>query len=245
MPLALQVCAPGKLWEPPRCIPLPGGVQLCAESVPSALDGIAGLFGKVNTALAPLVPIFTIIEVLVSMKSCITAIPDCLMPPSPKPIFKCIKDVVRNLDQLLQMIPQLSVPLLVIGIIDALIAFVTSYRNAIILLVNRQQDLIDSETRAAELNDARLLITLGCAKQNLELEFQNLNSSIGPVNQLVAIVNALLDIVGLPCIPALVIPVALTEEALLPLTDAIKLLIKLRKLIKIPNVGNSFGKICK
>lgn len=247
MPLALQVCVPGKLWAPPRCIPMPGGVSLCAEAVPNELKGIQGLFGKVNAALAPLVPIFTIIEVLISLKNCITAIPDCLMPPSPTPILKCVKELIRNLDQLLKMIPQLSVPLLVLGTIDALIAFLDSYRVAILILVSRLQDLIDAETRAAQLSDARLLVTLGCAKQNLDIEFQNLNAGVGPVNQLVGIINALLDIVGLPCLPSLTIPAELSEEAVLPLTDAIKILTGIRALIPVPNLGsgNSFEKICK
>lgn len=247
MPLALKICAPSRLWDAPKCIPMPGGVQLCAAAVPSSLDGLQGLFGKVNSALAPLVPIFTIIEVLISLKNCITAIPDCLMPPSPSPILKCIKDLIRNLDQLLKMIPQLSVPLLVLGIVDALIAFISSYRSAILLLVARQQQLVTAETRAAQLNDARLLVTLGCAKTNLGIEFQNLNAGVGPVNQLVAIINALLDIVGLPCLPGLTVPTDLTADAVLPLTDAINILTKLRGLIPVPSSGpgNSFGKICQ
>lgn len=247
MPISLQICARGRLFDPPRCIPFPGGVQLCADSLPNPLDGINSLFAKLNSALAPLVPIFTVIEVLICLKNCITAIPDCLMPPSPTPIINCSKQLIKTLDQLLKMIPQLSVPLLVVGVIDALIAFITAYRSAISLLIEREAQIIESQTRAASLGNAQMLVLLECSKSNIDIEFNNLSAGMGPVNQLLAIVNGLLDIVGLPCLPGILVPTSLTEEALKPLDDAIRILRQIRGLIPIPSfgAGNSFGKICK
>ncbi len=246
MPISIKSCAQATVITAPKCITMPGGVELCAAALPNSLDSLHSLFGKLNSALAPLVPIFTIIEVLICLKNCVTAIPDCLSPPSPTPIIKCTKELIRTLNQLLKMIPQLSVPILVLGVVDALIAFVSSYRDAAILLVRRQQDLITQETRAAELNNARMMILLGCAKENLKVEFSNLSAGAGPVNQLIAIVNALLDIIGLPCIPGLLIPEQLTEAALKPIDDVISILRALRKLIPVPSLGaNSFGKVCK
>lgn len=247
MPIKAQICARGRLFDAPKCIPFPGGVQLCADALPNPLAGLNSLFGKLNSALAPLVPIFTIIEVVIALKNCILAIPDCLMPPSPKPIIDCSKQLIRTLDQLLKMVPQLSVPLLVAGFIDALIAFISAYRNAIAVLIEREAVILESQTRAAALGNAQMLILLECSKNNIDIEFNNLSAGMGPVNQLLAIVNGLLDIVGLPCLPGIAVPTQLTQEALKPLDDLITILKKLRGLIPIPNLGaaNSFGKVCK
>lgn len=247
MPIALQICAKGRLFAPPACIPLPGGVELCANSLPNPLDSVISLFSKLNAALAPLVPIFTIIDVLICLKNCITAIPDCLMPPSPTPIINCSKQLIKTLEQLLKMVPQLSVPNLVIGVIDALISFLSAFRNAIAVLIEKDARILESMTRASELGNAQMLLLLECSKNNLDIEFNNLAAGMGPVNQLLGIVNGLLDIVGLPCLPGLVVPTNLTEEALKPIDDAIAILRKIRGLIPSINfgAGNSFGKICK
>jgi hypothetical protein len=247
MPIALKICAQGRPFETPKCIPLPGGVELCANSLPNPLDSVTSLFSKLNVALAPLVPIFTIIEVLICLKNCITAIPDCLMPPSPKPIIDCSKQLIKTLEQLIKMTPQLSVPNLVIATIDALIAFLLAFRNAIGILIEKDAVILESMTRASDLGNAQMLFLLECSKKNLDIEFNNLAAGMGPVNQLLGIVNGLLDIVGLPCLPGLVVPTELTEKALKPLDDAIAIILKIRGLIPSMNFGggNSFGKICK
>lgn len=249
MPITLKSCAKKQPFEPIRCISFPGGVEICSDSVPNPLEGMNRLFGKLNTALAPLVPIFLIIEVAISLKNCITAIPDCItsVPPSPKPILDCTKQLIKTLEQLLKMIPQLSIPVLIVGIIDAIISFILAYRNSVATLIAKEEAIIEAEATAAKLSNTQMAILLKCAHDNLGVEFSNLNASMGPVNHLLAIVNGLLDIVGLPCIPSLIIPNKLTQEALTPLDATIRILQELRALIPLPDFGaaNSFGKICE
>ena len=60
-----------------KCISFPGGAEICA-SVPSVLPVGSGeqaldLLGKLNTALAPLQPIFNIIDAALALFECAKA----------------------------------------------------------------------------------------------------------------------------------------------------------------------------
>src|SRR5580704_7442375 len=102
-PIASVLCLP----PPPHidlCITFPGGATVCAMDILNAADPfqiIQSLLQSVNTALAPLTPIFNIIDVVEAIVACIQAIPQCLAPPNPEPLIKCIPVLVAALAKVL------------------------------------------------------------------------------------------------------------------------------------------------
>src|SRR5688572_26832363 len=78
-------------------IRLPGGAELRAQlaGLPPSLFEIAkSLLGQANSALAPLTPIFDIIETINALHNCVKAIPDALgPPPDPSKLAGCLPEL--------------------------------------------------------------------------------------------------------------------------------------------------------
>ncbi len=107
--MPLPICIEIPEIPDPFQITLPGGVTM--EHI--------NLMEVIQPALTPLVPLFNIIDTVVAVFNCIKAIPDTLgPPPDPTAIAACIPELAEKVNALLRLIPQLSLPYTIIGIID-------------------------------------------------------------------------------------------------------------------------------
>ena len=106
MPLPICLEIP-ELGDPP-VITLPGGVSIQQFNLMEAIQ----------PALTPLMPVFDIIDTVVAVFNCVKAIPDSLgPPPDPTALAACIPELAEKVSKLLKLIPQLSLPSTIIGII--------------------------------------------------------------------------------------------------------------------------------
>ena len=127
--MALPICIEIPEIPDPLNLTLPGGVQI--ERI--------NLMEVIQPALTPLVPIFDIIDTVVAVFNCIKAIPDTLgPPPDPTVLAACLPDLAEKVAKLLKLIPQLSLPLTIIGLIDLVI---DTLRQARSLLLHLQQQM--------------------------------------------------------------------------------------------------------
>ena len=246
-----EACAEISAGPDTLCVTFPGGMEICIQGDPDKLDPsdqVKKLFDTVNTALAPLQPVFTVIDAVISIKDCIEALIDALgPPPSPKPIIDCLTKLLALVEKLLKLIPQYSIPLLVAQFLDALIIFVKSFKAQIEHIIDKVARQIETGLRAAELGNLTLQASVDCTLENLGLELQNMGQQAEPINLLIGTINAFLDIVGLPCIPSLEVPTELVKEALAPFDLLIKILQALRDAIPVlsPPPGSGFSKPCE
>ena len=85
--MSLPICIELEGIEPFE-LPLPGGISL--EDV--------NIMRILQSALTPLVPVFTIIDTVVAVFNCVKAIPDSLgPPPDPSVIAACLPDLQRKI----------------------------------------------------------------------------------------------------------------------------------------------------
>lgn len=198
-------CKPTALTQG-GCITFPGGIKLCASGGIRFGDAAAlteSFFGMINTALTPLAPFFNIIDVFIAVVKCFKAIPACLAPPSPKPILDALIGLEKALSKLLSMVPILSVPIMVKGILQAIILGLTSIKIEIQALVAQQTKIIAAALLAAEPGNFALQASLDCATQSFDAQINNLNESMGGLNRLIGLVNVLLGIAGMPEVPSI------------------------------------------
>ena len=87
----------------PLEITLPGGVTM--EHI--------NLVEIIQPALAPLVPLFNILDTVITIFNCLKAVPEVITNPGA--IIECLGDLGKAIGKLLQLIPQLSVPLMILG----------------------------------------------------------------------------------------------------------------------------------
>jgi hypothetical protein len=179
---------------PPLQLTLPGGVTI--EDI--------NLMQIVQPALTPLIPIFDIIDAVVAVFNCVKAIPDSLgPPPDPTVIAACLPDLSKKVSKLLRLIPQLSIPITAVGIIDLLLDALRQARSLLLQLQQQMVQITGTIDRASELEDAGLMAIAQCAQANVAQEAANVGKSLAALGKLIGILNMLLGMIGGPEVPDL------------------------------------------
>jgi hypothetical protein len=185
------------------CITFPGGAQICglptANTIPDPSEAVNALLAQANVALAPLVPIFNIIDCVVAVVNCIKAVGKAIasFPPRPDKLAACFPDLAKKLGKLLQLIPQLSIPVLVGSLLDALIAFLRAIRSQLLAVIKHLLFVVQSQSRAAALGSIALFGVIGCANSDMDAYLANMNENAKPIGQIMKIVNLFLGLAGL------------------------------------------------
>jgi len=201
-------CIEIKVGKQDLCVTFPGGAEMCVQmpsvSVPDPSELSKQLMAQANAALAPLMPVFNIIDTVIALFNCVKAIPDALgPPPDPSKLAKCLPDVAKKVSKLLKLIPQLSVPLMIVGLIDVLLTFLEGIRGQLKAVIAAQVRIAAAATRAAELGNVQLSTIVDCANANIEAQMKNLGESAAPVNRLIGVINLFVELAGLPKLPDL------------------------------------------
>lgn len=178
----------------PLALTLPGGVTI--ERI--------NLMEIVQPALTPLVPLFEIVDAVVAVFDCIKAIPDALgPPPDPTVLAACLPKLGEKVSKLLRLLPQLSLPLLVVGLIDLVIDTLRQARSALLHLQQQMVQIAGVIDRATDLEDAGLMAIAQCAQANVAQEAANVGKSLAALGKLLGIINLFMGMVGGPEIPDL------------------------------------------
>lgn len=192
MPMNLCVHIP-ELPDPPE-LSLPGGIRM--EHL--------RLVDIVQPALAPLMPIFDIIDTVVATFTCIQAIPDALgPPPDPTVIAACLPELGDKVAKLLQLVPQLSLPLTIVGIIDVVVGELGKARAEFVHLQSQLTLMAGAVDRAAEIEDAQLEAIAECALENIARETGNVGKKLASMGKLMGVLGMLSGMIGGPDIPDL------------------------------------------
>jgi hypothetical protein len=234
IPALDQICinlstGPGEL-----CVAFPGGTKICAQvgyelGDPSEIT--RSLVAQVNTALAPLMPVFDIIDFAKVLFDCISAIPDAITNLDPTALINCLPGLHKKLEALLALLPIMSIPLLVKSLIDVMINMLIGLKMDLTTLIRQQLRILAAATKAAQVGALQLVVD--CASGNLDAHLQNMNSSLLPLNRLVGVLNLLLNTVGLPCIPTFAGLSKVATDQLKIIDNAIAILEAIKALIPV------------
>jgi hypothetical protein len=231
-------CVEVKVGKQDLCVTFPGGAEMCVQlpsvSIPDPSELSKQLMAQANAALAPLMPIFNIVDVVMALFNCMKAIPDALgPPPDPSKLAKCMPELAQKASKLLKLVPQLSVPLMVAGLVDVLLAFLEGMRNQLKAVVQAQVKIAQAAARAAELGNVQLTTIVDCANANIEAQVKNLGESAAPVNRLIAIINIFAELAGLPKLPDLTDLGSDAQQALRALDGVVNTLKQARSAIPV------------
>jgi hypothetical protein len=190
----LPICIEIPPLEDPFKLTLPGGIEI--ERV--------DLLEIVQPALAPLMPIFRIVDTIVALFNCLKAIPDALgPPPDPSALAACLPELAKKISELLHLMPQLSLPYLVRELIGLVIDALSKTRIALVHLQAQMQQILKAVDRATELGDAGLMAITVCAQTNVAQEAANLGKMLASLGKMIGILNLFLGMLGLPEVPNL------------------------------------------
>lgn len=116
-----------------------------------------------NGAMGPLRRFLNLIEFVILIPDCFTAVIDALMPPSPGPIFKCIKKIGEALARLALFIPPLEYIPLIGNLADYGIRIIDETVSLFVLLDNRITEYKQVLADALVLGDLELAGIADCA----------------------------------------------------------------------------------
>lgn len=187
------------------CLTFPGGAEMCVtmpDTVPPSPDKLMRqLFAQANAAMAPLTPIFNIVDAVIAVFDCIKAITTL----DPEKMLNCIPRLAEKVQKLLNLIPQLSIVSLVAGILEILILWLRGMHNQATRARQLLVRVLNAETAARRPGNLALANMLPCALSDLDKLLLWQNEGAKPVNRLIGVVNTFLEIIGLdkftiPCL---------------------------------------------
>ena len=144
-------------------------------------------------------------------------------------------DLAEKVAKLLKLIPQLSLPLTIIGLIDLVIDTLRQARSLLLHLQQQMQQILGTIDRATNLEDAGLMAIAQCAQANVAQEAANVGKALASLGKLIGLINIFLGILGLPEVPDLSDLAGRPLDDVIPPLDAIvELLENARAAVPVP-----------
>ena len=242
-----NLCLPLKIGSGDHCIRMPGGTELCVNFPgivpPTLAELMQQMFAQLNSAMAPLQPIFNIIDAVVQVFECIKAISTLDV----EEILACIPGLTEKINKLLGLIPVLSLPLMIIDIIDCIILFLQGLQQQLQSMQEFLNRVLAAELASAEAGNVGVGVAIDCAKGSIDAQLEFMNENAKPVNRLIGIINFFLELIGVSnCIPAIG---AVSVDVIEPFLNLLQILIDflelLRSFISIPAIPQLNSKECE
>lgn len=186
----------------PLSVRFPGGVTITA-SLPGvqapSLNLSQQLMAQASGALAPLAPVFNIIGALTALKDFVQA-----LVTNPFEIADAATDLFEKLGALASLVPALSVPALVLDLLDVILAYLGGVGSTLEALAAQEERIATASAIAERDNLDELRQAVDCADEQLAGVLENLQATAGPVDSLISLINLFVGLVpGLPEIPSL------------------------------------------
>jgi hypothetical protein len=244
IPAIELLCQPLPVAPMRLCVTMPGGAKLCAVPnipYPDLTALVTQALGQVSSALAPLQPIFDIIETVNAVFECIEALREVFseFPPNPVPLLQCIPDLATKVTQLLKLLPQFSVPQLLKDVIGVFVTFFDALIGEIDSLIRLFDRIVAAGLLATSAPG--LLEAIACGNGNINNGLNNISRLIGNFLIVIDLLNTLGKTIGLPEIPTVDCKLTgasldFVRDALVTVRDAFVVVYNL-----IPAPGDNLG----
>lgn len=184
-------------------VTLPGAVRIQVQFPgidPSQLQVALQMLAQTSGAIAPLTPIFDLIGMVLALKDFADTFTS--FPPNPADLAAAIDAIIEKAAALLQLIPQLSVPLMVLGLIDAILALLNAMIEELRVIIDMEADIAAVQVIVDETGNTALVEAISCAQSLLGVRQSNLEEAMGPADVFINLINSFMSLIpGLPTIP--------------------------------------------
>ena len=208
-------------------------IGVCAAILPGGVDfSDPEMLRFLQPALAPLSPIFTVIEALIAVKTIADAV---LELPDPQPLIDAIPGLQEQIDKLLAFLPQTALPKLVLDMIDCIISELEKLRRTVTGLTAQLDRIATVLDRAAELDDPQMNAFAVCATDRVSATLDETLAGLTALGRLLGVIGGFLELIGVDA----ELPVwsdisgAAIETILEPIDRALELLRTARELIPV------------
>jgi hypothetical protein len=191
----------------PDDICLPGGLCLSyiwdqVGKIPSLSDMNLDFFSQIGPALAPMKPLFDILDTALAIYRCVQAVPDCITKLDVGALLECMPALAKAIDNLLKLIPQLSLPKLVKAILKNIARLIRGIAADLSYIQSQIERIAEAIDKAADLQDVVLNGLLTCAQSNVEQTVFTTADALQGIGRIILLVNILIGLFGgdeVPC----------------------------------------------
>lgn len=186
----------------PLTLSLPGGLRV--SGVPTqvgatSLTQALALVGAAGPAMAPLAPAFTLIDAMLSVKDFAQAVPELIVNPGA--VVEAGVKLAQKIGKLASLVPQLSVPVMVADVLDAVILLLRGLADEL-RGISAEEARIESVVAVASTlpPGAReaLLQVVASARAATGVRRADVQTALAGAGPLLGIVNAFVGLLGLP-----------------------------------------------
>lgn len=237
MPITPPVVPVPQPAAAPLRLVLPGGMVVAGVPTTigaNSLTQALALVAAAGPAMAPLAPVFTIIDAVLSIKDFAQAVPELVT--NPVAVVEAVVALVRKIGKLASLIPQLSVPIMILGVIDALIALLDGLGEVLTAIAQQEARIASAGALAATLpTTARDALELIVERSTASLAVQRADvaTALLGAEPLIVIVNAFVGLIGLPGLTLSIDMSGSAEDAAQALTTASDVLRAFRRSIPV------------
>lgn len=146
-----------------------------------------------NVALAPLQPMFILMDVV----SVVINIIKALATLDIKTIGEEIKKLPAAAAALAAILPILAIPLMLIGILDAIILFLSGFSSYLTKISTQLDAIAEAETYQDTLGASALIDAVICSKGQLDQFMEAASQGMTPINAMINAINVMLEVIGL------------------------------------------------
>lgn len=175
----------------PRRLRLPGGVSV------QGIDFVQ----DVQHALAPLSPIFRILDAVMAIVDVVKAVPGVVLNPGD--VVEKIAKLGPKVGALLGLLPPAAGPVLVADALDLVLDYLREVRDMLMALAGQEQRISVARSRADTLDDDGLRGICDDAAADVERELLNMGKRMQAMSGLVGTINLVAGLVGLQAVPDL------------------------------------------
>lgn len=196
-----NVVAPLTPAAAPLTITLPGGASVGGVPLlvgPDALTQALAATAAAGPALAPLMPAFRVIDAVLSLKDFVEAVPKVLVNPGA--IIEAGAKFVQKIAALAGLIPQLSVPLMLLGVIDVVINLLQGLIAILLRIQAQEQQIAEASELVGDVPSLGPIVAAATAQTDVARA--NVIAAAAGAGPLLVTINLLGGLVGLPKITA-------------------------------------------
>lgn len=175
--------------------------------IPTGADIAIDFFSQIGPAMAPMKPFFDMLDTVLQIFKCLQAIPDAIMSLDPGKILECFPALAKLIDQLLKLMPQLSIPKMIRSILKNLAFLLRSIASEFRHIEKQLQKIARGIDRAASLNDVKMNGFMVCAQNDLNESVLSTSAALKGIGRIILLVNIFIGLIGaepIPCFGSLI-----------------------------------------
>lgn len=191
---------------------LPGGLCLSyvwdgINKIPHGADLPMDFFSQIGPALAPLKPLFDVLDTVLAIYRCVKAIPDAITSLDPSELLNCLPALAKLVDALLKLVPQMSIPKMIKTALHHLALLLRGIAEDFSYIQLQFQRIANAIDRAASLSDVKLNGYMVCAQQDMTQTALATAEALKGIGRIVLLINIFMGMIGgqeIPCFGALI-----------------------------------------